>query len=278
MSEGLLTGYNEQDAANAFDRQAPVFDQLFLDDPIIRYKRARVRSHVLPFLKPASTILELNAGTGEDALYFAGFGHAVHATDLSEQMLMQLREKIRSKGMEHLVTHERCSFNHLDQLVQRGPYDHIFSNFAGLNCTDDLQQVLLSGAAFLKPGGMFHVVLMPPFCLWETMLLLKGNFRTATRRWLYARDGVPAKVEGKDFKCWYYSPSRIRRSLEETFLHIRTEGVCALVPPSYMKGFDRKYPILFSQLCKLENKLKNIWPWNSIGDYYIMSLQKPLPR
>ena len=77
---------NEQAAAKAFGKQAPVFDSQYTADTIIQYKRKRVRDHVLRYLKSKSTILELNAGTGEDAVFFAQNGHTVHATDISDPM------------------------------------------------------------------------------------------------------------------------------------------------------------------------------------------------
>jgi ubiquinone/menaquinone biosynthesis C-methylase UbiE len=68
---------HEQQAAAAFDKQSVIFDQLYSADTIIQYKRQRVRNHVERYLSPNSNILELNAGTGEDAVYFAGKGHHV---------------------------------------------------------------------------------------------------------------------------------------------------------------------------------------------------------
>src|SRR5688572_21472984 len=261
MSDRVAITNDEQHAAEAFDLQAPLFDDLFSNDGIIQYKRYRVRAHVAPFLRPHSNILELNAGTGEDALYFAGLGHRVHATDISKMMLSQLHKKVQSGGMSHLITHEQCSYNHLDRLIQRGPYDHIFSNFAGLNCTENLRQVLLSCHSLLKPEGMIHIVIMPPFCLWESLLLLKGDFKTATRRWLHTGSGVPAKVEGKSFRCWYYQPAKIRRAVKGKLEVVKTEGLCTLVPPSYFNGFDKRHPVLFRRLCKLEDAVKSACPW-----------------
>ena len=68
---------NEQEASIAFSAQAPLFDELYQHNPIIQYKRERVRKHLNQYLKRGSSILELNAGTGEDAIYFAQFGHTV---------------------------------------------------------------------------------------------------------------------------------------------------------------------------------------------------------
>src|SRR5690349_14062620 len=91
----LLTEHiNELRTAEAFTRQSFVFDQEFGSDTIIRYKRKRVREHVLKFSHPGEKILELNCGTGEDAMFFSQQGFNVHATDISTGMLSKMKEKI----------------------------------------------------------------------------------------------------------------------------------------------------------------------------------------
>jgi hypothetical protein len=65
----------------------------------------------------------------------------------------------------------------------------------------------------------------------------------------------------------------IRKS-EKDFDVLLLEGLCSLVPPSYMEGFAEKHPRVYSFLCKLENRFRYSWPWRSIGDYYIISLRK----
>src|ERR1700741_4547226 len=141
----MLTGdLQEKIVEEGFSRQAPLFDERFGTDAIIRYKRERVRRTVLRYARAGEQMLEINSGTGEDAIYFAKQGLKVHATDLSEGMQDALREKVKRRGLEAMVSYERCSFTQLDELKRRGPYDFIFSNFAGLNCTDQLDKVLLS--------------------------------------------------------------------------------------------------------------------------------------
>jgi ubiquinone/menaquinone biosynthesis C-methylase UbiE len=259
-------------AAEAFNKQAAVFDQLYAADTIIQYKRKRVREHIEKFLPPSSSILELNAGTGDDAIYFAGKGHTVHATDISTGMQQELEKKVSRSQLGHLVTNELCSFTELENLQQQGPYDHIFSNFAGLNCTDRLDKVLHSFSYLLKPGGFVTLVVLPKFCLWEFLLLFKGKFKTAFRRFSGSK-GAKAHIEGEYFRCWYYNPSYIRRYLKASFKVIDLEGLCTLVPPSYMEHFAEKHPRLYNSLVRKENKWKRKWPWKLVGDYYIITLQ-----
>ena len=264
---------NEQHAAIAFSRQSISFDHIYAGNSIVQYKRGRVRDRLLQWLAPGSHILELNAGTGDDAIYLAKEGHYVHATDIAEGMQQQLVEKVKRLQLDQRVSNELCSYTALDTLKNKGPYDCIFSNFAGLNCTGALGEVLDSFNALLKPGGLVVLVVLPPFCVWETALVFKGKFRTATRRF-FSGNGRKAHIEGVFFKCWYYTPGFIKRRLLPGFQHLSTEGLCSFVPPSYIENFATKYPGLFSFLCKCENRYKATWPWRQIGDYYIISLRK----
>lgn len=268
-----IVANNEERASAAFTSQSGVFDSLYSEDLIIQYKRSRVREHLTRFLKPKSKILELNSGTGEDALWFAKSGHSVRATDISTGMQDVLKMKAHENGLEHLITQEICSFTQLENLIDRGPYDLIFSNFAGLNCTEELGKVLSSFSKLLVKGGHVTLVVMPGFCLWESLMVFKGKFRTATRRW-FSSKGADAKVEGQSFKCWYYSPSYVKQQLSAEFRFVGLEGLCTIVPPSYIERFGEKHPKLFHLLKAREDKWKSRWPWRNIGDYYIITFTK----
>ena len=272
MSEQMHTS-NEWAAAKAFSRQSYLFDAQYGNDTIVQYKRSRVRNHVMKYLSPHANILELNAGTGEDAVFFAQQGHTVHATDISQSMQHLLIEKAKAAGVHMRIGNEICSFTGLDQLKNRGPFDLVFSNFAGLNCTQDLAKVLLSLNELVKPGGIATLVILPKFCLWELLMIFRGKFKTGLRRFS-GKGGTRAKVEGEYFRCWYYNPSFVVRNLSTHFELIDLEGLCTLVPPSYLEGFAEKHPKIYRFLERKENSWKSVWPWNRIGDYYIMTLRK----
>lgn len=264
---------NEQYAAEAFTRQSRIFDESFSGNSIIQYKRSRVRDLVSARLPSNSRILELNSGTGEDAIWFAKQGHQVHATDISSGMLTALNEKLRPCGVQNKITTELCSFTNLQSLKDKGPFDLIFSNFAGLNCTGELNLVLKNFDGLTNPSGLIVLVLMPGFCLWETALVFRGKFKTAFRR-LLSKKGVKARVEGIPFTCWYHRPSKIVNILKSNFQLLNLEGLCSVVPPSYLEHFPEKHPALFAFLRKKEDRLKGRWPWKFIGDYYILVMQK----
>jgi ubiquinone/menaquinone biosynthesis C-methylase UbiE len=268
-----VTNVNEQLVATAFTSQSAIFDQLYSANEIVQYKRQRVQSHLQRFISAGNFILELNSGTGQDALWLAQQGCKVHATDISAGMQEVIQQKIKAEALNEFISYELCSFTQLDALQQKGPYDIIFSNFAGLNCTGDLDKVLKSFSSLLKPRGIITLVLMPRFCLWEFLLVFKGKFKTATRR-LFSRKGRTAHLEKTYFKCWYYNPSYLGKILKDEFDLLDIEGLCTMVPPSYIENFGVKYPELFKKLQATEEVYKRRWPWKYIGDYYIISFQK----
>jgi ubiquinone/menaquinone biosynthesis C-methylase UbiE len=270
--KAMAANINEQQAEAAFSTQSVIFDDLYAGNTIVHYKRDRVRSHVLQYVAPGSSILELNSGTGEDAIFFAVQGHQVHATDISIGMQQELKRKVSLNNLEDRISNEICSYTMLDQLKNKGPFDHIFSNFAGLNCTNELDKVLASFDGLLNPNGTVTLVVLPKFSLWEFLLLFKGKFRTAFRR--FSPNGSKAHIEGLHFKCWYYNPSYIVKRLKNKFDLLSIEGLCTIVPPSYIEGFAEKHPSAYKFLKAKEDKLKAAWPWKYIGDYYVITLKK----
>ncbi|MVM30918.1 methyltransferase domain-containing protein [Spirosoma sp. HMF4905] len=260
-------------AQSAFTKQSAVFDQTYASNSIVSYKREKIRSHVEKYVKTGSTILELNAGTGQDAVYFAQKGYSVHATDISEGMLSQLQKKVDRLELADLISHEQISFLDLEKLTNKGPFEAIFSNFGGLNCTQSLDKVISTFAPLLKPNGYVTLVIMPPFCLWEFLHVVRGHFKVAFRR-LFAKKGAKAHIDGVHFLCWYYPPSYVIKQLKKEFDLVSLEGVCTIVPPSYMEGFPDKYPGLWQFLKRAEAKFSTKFPFNRIGDYYAITLQK----
>jgi len=260
------TVIQQENVSAAFSKQSMVFDDLDKANPIINWMRNKVRQHVLLFWKPGETILELNAGTGLDALYFSEKGFYLHATDNADGMVAEIRKKANDK-----ITAERCSFLELDKL-RKQEFDHIFSNFGGLNCTDKLDEVIKSFSALLKPGGTATLVIMPPVCPWEMAVALKGNFKLAFRR--LKKGGASSNLEGVSFTSFYYSPKTVIKMFGEEYTTLAIEGLASIVPPPYKENFPTKYPRVFKALTSLENSLANAWPFYAWADHFIITMQK----
>lgn len=100
----------------AFSKQSYVYDQSDRSNIVLQDMRHQVYAHVENYLVPESHILELNAGTGLDALHFISAGHQVHATDLSDGMISQVRSKISKHDHSNRLTCQQLSLNQLDKI------------------------------------------------------------------------------------------------------------------------------------------------------------------
>ena len=123
-----------------------------VNNPVVAWMRERIRGLVEAQLAPGRSILEINAGSGVDATYFAERGYYVRATDIAPGMLAAIAGKAQSASVGGRLTWASLAFDDLSQLGC-GPYDVVFSNLGGLNCTGDLEAVTRGLPSVLKPGG-----------------------------------------------------------------------------------------------------------------------------
>lgn len=261
---------NSQDVSEAFSKQAPVFDQLNAENKLSEYLRSVYRKELLIQLKPQSKILELNCGTGLDALFLAAQGHSILATDNAPGMLEQLDKKLVKTPLQNKVTTKQLSFHDIDTLQPKS-FDHIISNFGGLNCSSDLQDVLKKMAPLLNANGKVTLMIMPKICPWELIMSLKGDFKTAFRRF---KKNTPAHIEGTYFSCYYYNPSYVIKALEKEFKLLSLRGVFITVPPEFYQNFVERYPKLFAFLRKIDSVIGRFFPFNYCCDHFMITLQK----
>ncbi len=262
---------NQSSSVNrAFSKQAAHFDEDDAVNPILQAWRRQIYSHVERFLKPGNHLLELNAGTGLDAFYFAQMGCTVHATDLSVEMVHQIEKKIIESPTRR-VSCQQISFERLNRL-EESHFDYVFSNFGGLNCIQDLSKVTQHFATVLNPGAYVTWVVMPPFCPWELLWLFKGKWREATRR--FRKGGSLAHMEGEYFETYYHSLAEVGRALGKSFELVRCEGLGVLSAPPSATRFYQHYPRLHRALRKIDLAVKDYFPFSQWGDHIIVTFKK----
>jgi ubiquinone/menaquinone biosynthesis C-methylase UbiE len=261
----------EQNVSKAFSKQSSTFDETDAGNEILQWMRSRVYEKVLRFWQPGEHILEINSGTGIDALFFAKKGFFVHATDNSPGMLLALGKKVIDNHLENKITFERCSFLELESITDK-KFDHIFSNFGGLNCTNNLQSVIDSFFSLLKPCGTVTLVIMPPVCPWEMLYAIKGDFKLAFRR--FKKNGAPSHLEGIHFTTWYYTPEDIQKMFGANYEIVSVTGLGIVVPPPFKEDFPKKHPYLYKKLVKIENAIAAKRPFCSWSDHFILTATK----
>src|SRR5688572_23347635 len=122
--------------AAPFDHIAPTYDSAFTQSAIGQLQRKHVWNYlekITPELGGLE-ILELNCGTGEDAMLFSEKGFNIVATDVSEEMLRVTQQKAHRYSLQNKITSHYLDLESFDETVFDKKFDLIFSNFGGLNC------------------------------------------------------------------------------------------------------------------------------------------------
>ncbi len=261
---------NDQLVSSAFSYQSVVFDKLNEENRLTAHLRNIYRREIIRQSRPDYHFLELNCGTGIDSVYFAKQGFTLLSIDNAPGMIYTLKKKIKNQQLENNIQTQLCSFNELDKLGNR-KFDYIISNFGGLNCTKNLYEVLQQFKAHLKENGKATLVIMPKISPWELIMALKGDFKTAFRRF---KKNAKAHIEGVHFSVYYYNPYRIIRQLKKDFDVQTLKGIYFAVPPEFYQRFVERYPRTYRFLQRVENSLSNHFPFNRCCDHYLITFQK----
>lgn len=253
----------------AFTKQSLHFDEADQKNPVLQRMRKQVYEHVSRFLKPRDKILELNAGTGIDALHFIRMGHRVHAIDLSDGMILQLTHKVANYNLSDTLTVQQLSFTELDKVSDKG-FDFVFSNFGGLNCVDDLTKVSHHLPRLLQPGAFITLVIMPVICPWELISVFKNGKKSLRR---FKSGGVRAHLEGEYFQTYYHSLQTVKKAFANQFTFVRSEGLATLSAHPHTANFPERYPRLDKFLFKIDQRVRTWFPFNRWGDHIIVTFQ-----
>ena len=267
--DGVLSSSSEI-IAEAFSRTAAKYDAFAEDHPNQTRMRNNVYAHLERFIPSGSRILELNCGTGTDAVALARRDYQVHATDIAPGMLKRLQDKVMKLDLKEKITLQQCSFTELDK-IQRAPFDAVFSNLGGLNCVPDLSPVVAQLPKVLRPNGLVTWVLMPPVCLWEMAEIFRGHPRLAFRR--LARNGTRAHLEGLYFTVYYFSPQKVFQWFGNDYDCLAIEGLSVITPTAESKNLAKRYTHLYRILCWLDDQLAPRSPWRGWGDFFIITFR-----
>jgi len=260
-----------------FDAVADSYDETFTISRIGRAQRRIVTQELDRAFRPGQRILELNCGTGVDAIHLASRGVEVIACDSSPRMIAIARHKAARAWLNvppDFRILETEEIGTLSDGNRSGGFDGVFSNFAGLNCVDDLRAVSSDLARLLKPGAKAVLCFFGPFCLWEIISYLgQGNPRKAFRR-LSAK---PAPVQfpgGATVQIHYTGVSRLRRTFAPSFRLLRWKGVGVAIPPSYLEPVASRFPRALSLAAKAEAPLGCCPLVRAMADHVLLTFER----
>ena len=133
--------------------------------------------------EPGHRILELNCGTGIDAVHLGSRGIHVLACDLSPRMVELARRLASDANLSHLVEFRVMENENIGTLTKEGPFDGGFSSFSGLNCVEDFPGVARALALLLPRGARFIAGMTGRLVPWEiAWFLAHGRPGKALRR------------------------------------------------------------------------------------------------
>jgi ubiquinone/menaquinone biosynthesis C-methylase UbiE len=262
--------------AAPFDHIAPTYNSVFSRSVIGQLQRKRVWRYVetiIPQLK-GFEMLELNCGSGEDAMLFGDRGFNIVATDINEEMLKVTQKKAEQVSMQHRISSHYLDLDSISDTLFDKKYDLVFSNFGGLNSIspESFRKLLENLPAILKPGGRFIGVVMPKFCAWETVFfLLRFQFKKAFRRFSAAEG--PADAQGGNPRIWYYHPSEVRSWARDRFKLVSVKPVGIALPPAYIERFVSLRKHWLFLLNRFEKRMANTAMLSGMADNFIIDLQ-----
>ncbi len=251
-----------------FDELAHDYDQCFCRTRIGTLLRQAVWRRLEARFSTGERILELNCGTGEDAVFLGRRGVRVLATDGSAQMVAQAGQKVEQAGLQSTVQVRQLALEDLGQL-QEAPFDGALSNFGGLNCVEDRTSVARALADRVGSGAPVVLCVMGPWAPWEWIwYLTHGQPRRAFRR---LRVGG---VDWRGLRIRYPSIRRLRGEFAPWFRVLRTSAVGILLPPPSLEAWAERHPRWLARLNRWERQWERLPPLPWLADHYLLELER----
>lgn len=228
--------------ARAYDAHAPEYDGILSRDGTAIYVRKQLHDHFARVFHPGERVLDLTAGTGDDACFLAVQGIEVLALDISPGMLGELRAKAARQNVR--VEARVWPAERLSELEDKN-FDGAISTFAGLNTIHDLPRLARELGLRVKPGG-------------RVILHALSQFRFGKRR-------EDVNIGGHIVRHHYHDPFALWRESFAAYFSLReVYGLCILRRPSLARRFR--------SLATMDRWIGRMWP--AIGDWYVMDLEK----
>lgn len=261
-------------AVTPFDQTAHGYDQEFTGTQVGRLQRAVTHRFLKEWTaeEHPRSVLELNCGTGEDALWMAQQGMHVTATDLSAEMVEITTRKVEGTQVQVV----QASIQDIRRALPHATFDLVWSNFGGLNCLaeNEIQAAVQALHHLLNPNGRFVAVVMGRFCAWETLYFTaKLRLRQAWRR--QRKGPVPAQLAAGVYQdTYYYSPRKFERLFAPHFIPQRRMAIGAYLPPSYLDPFFTQRPKLLARMARWEDRAYHQRFPATFSDHFLVAFRR----
>jgi SAM-dependent methyltransferase len=262
------------DSAQAYwDAAAETYDLDFANTLIGRAQRESIWSEIEKVFPVGQRILELNCGTGIDAVFLANRGVRVLACDIAPRMIQLARRRANLTQTSELINFRVLATENIEVLGEEGLFDGAFSNFSGLNCVDDLPAVAQKMARLLRPGARLVLCMIGRFVPWEiAWYMAHGNPRRAFLR--FARVSVGRIAEDAVVNVRYPSVRKLASIFAPGFRLRKLQGIGITLPPSYLEHLAQKFPSVLNRLASLDRRIGSLPLVRSMGDCVLLQFER----
>lgn len=254
-----------------WDHAAATYDCDFTDTLIGETRRHSVWRDLDRIFHPGQRVLELNCGTGIDAIHLAARGIQVLACDISPRMIQLAHERVAASGLADRLDFRVLPTENIETLESEAHFDGAFSNFSGLNCVEDLAAVARNLARLLKPGASLLVCMIGHVVPWEIVwFLAHGKPGRAFAR-VRATSGI---IATGDLKIQRPSVQEMARLFAPDFELRSWRGLGIAVPPSYMEHWARRFPEVTRLLARADNRIDRLPLFRNLGDCVLLEFSR----
>jgi SAM-dependent methyltransferase len=257
-----------------FDAAAETYDESFTYSLIGRAQRNAVWRELDRTFHAGQRVLELNCGTGADAVHLARRGIEVLACDVSPQMIEVARSHVRRQSLPARVEFRVLATEQISTLHDEGPFDGAYSNFAGLNCLRDLRQTAKDLAGVLPVSAPVLLCVFGRFVPWEIgWYVARGDPSKALRR--LQRSPVDGNLgTGSQVQVYYHSLRDLKQAFTPEFRLKTWRGVGVSVPPSYLEPLAQRFPGVLGACERIDGALGGWRVFRGLADHILLGFER----
>jgi ubiquinone/menaquinone biosynthesis C-methylase UbiE len=259
-----------------WDTAAETYVQDFTGTGIGETRRHAVWRRLDKIFSPGQKLLELNCGTGIDAVHLAKRSIQLVACDISSRMIDLARQLAASTSTSELIDFRVLPNEEIGSLEGENVFDGAFSNFCGLNCVEDLPAVVRELTRLVRPGAPVLLCMIGRFVPWEiAWFMAHGEPGKALRR-----------LRGNSFHSSNPETVRIQRPSVREITHVmspafrlqRWSGVGIAVPPTYTENRMQHFPRTIKGLAGIDCMIGDLPLFRRMADCVVLEFECVKPQ
>jgi len=258
-------------AQTYWDAAAETYVRDFTGTSIGETRRYAVWRRLEKIFSPGQKLLELNCGTGIDAVHLAQRGIQLVSCDISFRMIELARQLAVSTNTSDLIEFRVLPNEEIGSLEGENVFDGAFSNFCGLNCVQDLPAVARELARLVRPGAPILLCIMGRFVPWEiAWFMARGEPGKALRR---LRGNEFRSSEPGSICIQRPSVKEMARIMSPAFRLRRWSGVGIAVPPTYTESRMRYFPHVIEGLAGIDRLIGGLPAFRRMADCVLLEFE-----